>query len=90
MIIRFSCRYGLGKKSIELDSTLNLYTSDNSHPNVYGSHLSACTFYSSIFKKSTVGSSYCISIDSVTVMSLQQISSTVLDSLSVWNIFNGF
>lgn len=78
------------KKSIELDSTLNLYTSDNSHPNVYGSYLAACTFYSSIFKKSSVGSSYWPAIiDSVTAMSLQQIaSSTVLDSLSVWNIFN--
>jgi len=78
------------KKSIELDSTLNLYTADNSHPNIYGSYLAACTFYSSIFKKSAVGSSYWpTAIDSITALSLQTIASnTVLDSLATWNIFN--
>lgn len=78
------------KKSIEIDSTLNLYNSDNSHPNVYGSYLAACTFYSSIFKKSSVGSSYWpTTVDSSIAYSLQQIASTtVLDSLTVWNIFN--
>ena len=78
------------KKSIAIDSTLNLYSSDNSHPSIYGSYLAACTFYASIFKKSAVGSSYWpTTIDSVTAYSLQQIgSSTVLDSLGVWNIFN--
>ena len=78
------------KKSIAIDSTLNLYSSDNSHPSIYGSYLAACTFYASIFKKSAVGSSYWPNaIDSATAYSLQQIgSSTVLDSLSVWNIFN--
>ena len=78
------------KKSIAIDSTLNLYSSDNSHPSIYGSYLAACTFYASIFKKSAVGSSYWPNaIDSLTAYSLQQIgSSTVLDSLSVWNIFN--
>ena len=78
------------KASIDLDSTINLYSSDNSHPSIYGSYLAACTFYASIFKKSPVGSTYWPNaIDSVTAYSLQQIgSSTVLDSLTVWNIFN--
>jgi hypothetical protein len=78
------------KKSIEIDSTLNLYSSDNSHPSIYGSYLAACTFYSSIFKKSAVGSTYWPNaIDSASAYILQQIgSSTVLDSLRVWNIFN--
>jgi PKD repeat protein len=78
------------EKSIAIDSTLNLYSSDNSHPSIYGSYLAACTFYASIFKKSAVGSSFWPNaIDSVTAYSLQQIgSSTVLDSLVVWNIFN--
>lgn len=78
------------KKSIELDSTLNLYTADNSHPNIHGSYLAACTFYATIFKKTAFGSTYWpSSIDSATALSLQQIASnTVLDSLSVWNIFN--
>ena len=78
------------KASIAIDSTLNLYSSDNSHPSIYGSYLAACTFYASIFKKSAEGSTYWPNaIDSVTPYSLQQIgSSTVLDSLAVWNIFN--
>jgi hypothetical protein len=78
------------KKSIAIDSTLNLYSSDNSHPSIYGSYLAACTFYASIFKKSAVGSSFWPNaIDSATAYNLQQIgSSTVLDSLAVWNIFN--
>ena len=78
------------KKSIQIDSTLNLYSSDNSHPSIYGSYLAACTFYSSIFKKSAVGSSYWPNaIDSASAYILQQIgSSTVLDSFRVWNIFN--
>jgi hypothetical protein len=78
------------KKSIALDSNLNLYSPDNSHPSIYGSYLAACTFYASIFKKSAVGSSFWPNaIDSATAYSLQQIASnTVLDSLAVWNIFN--
>ena len=78
------------KESIAIDSTINLYSSDNSHPSIYGSYLAACTFYSSIFKKSSVGSSsWPTAIDSATAYSLQQIaSSTVLDSLAIWNIFN--
>ena len=78
------------KKSVEIDSTLNLYSSDNSHPSIYGSYLAACTFYASIFKKSAVGSTYWPNaIDSASAYILQQIgSSTVLDSLGVWNIFN--
>jgi len=78
------------KASIAIDSTLNLYSPDNSHPSIYGSYLAACTFYASIFKKSPVGSSFWpAAIDSNTAYSLQQIgSSTVLDSLAVWNLFN--
>ena len=78
------------KKYIAMDSTLNLYSPDNSHPSIYGSYLAACTFYSAIFKKTAVGSTYWpTAIDSLTALSLQQIgSSTVLDSLDIWNIFN--
>ena len=78
------------KESIAQDSALNLYSSDNSHPSIYGSYLAACTFYATIFKKSAVGSSFWpVSIDSSTAYILQQIgSNTVLDSLSTWNIFN--
>ena len=77
------------KNSISLDSTIDLYTSDNSHPSIYGSYLAACTFYSTIFKKSSVGCSYKPNaINPSDALFLQQVaSSTVLDSMFVWNVF---
>ena len=78
------------KESIKQDSTLNLYSSDNSHPSLEGSYLSACTFYASIFKNSPIASTYIPNgMDTATAFFLQTIASnTVLDSLSIWNIFN--
>ena len=77
------------KNAMTLDSTIELYTTDNSHPSLLGSYLAACTFYSSIFKKSSVGSTSTAGIDSATAVFLQTVaSSTVLDSLIAWNIFN--
>ncbi len=78
------------KESIAQDSTLNLFSPDNSHPSIYGSYLAACTFYSTIFKKPSLGSDYIPNgIDTSIAIFLQTIASnTVLDSLSVWNIFN--
>ena len=76
------------KESIALDSTLNLYTSDNSHPNINGSYLAACAFILQYLKPS-LGSDYIPNgIDTSTAIFLQTIASnTVLDSLSVWNVF---
>jgi PKD repeat protein len=78
------------QNAMALDSTIDLYSTDNSHPSIYGSYLAACTFYSSLFKKSCVGSSFWpTGIDSATAVFLQSVaSSTVLDSLAVWKIFN--
>ena len=78
------------KESIAQDSTLNLFSPDNSHPSINGSYLAACAFYSTIFKKPSLGSDYIPNgIDTSTAIFLQTIASnTVLDSLSVWNIFN--
>jgi hypothetical protein len=78
------------KESIAQDSALNLFSSDNSHPSIYGSYLAACTFYATIFKKSPIGSTYMPNgIGHATAVFLQTIAyNTVLDSLSDWNIFN--
>ena len=78
------------KESISQDSILNLFSTDNSHPSIYGSYLAACTFYATIFKNSPIGSTYIpTGIDTSTAIFLQNIASnTVLDSLSIWNIFN--
>ena len=78
------------KESIAQDSTLNLFSPDNSHPSIHGSYLAACAFYSTIFKKPSLGSDYIPNgIDTSAAIFLQTIASnTVLDSLSIWNIFN--
>ena len=78
------------KNAIALDSTIELYNNDNSHPSVYGTYLAACVFYSTIFKKSSIGSLFVPSaISASDALFLQQIAySTVLDSVLTWNIFN--
>ena len=78
------------KKSIEQNPDFELYIGDESHPNLAGSYLSACVFYSSIFKKSCVGSDFFpLGLDSADVLNLQAIaSSVVLDSTEVWNLFD--
>lgn len=71
--------------------TIDLYQPDESHPSLHGSYLAACVFYSSIFKKTSVGSSYNPSLPSADLANIQTISSqTVLDSVSVWNLGSNF
>ncbi len=69
------------------DTLINLWQSDNSHPNMAGSYLTACVFYSTIFRKSPVGLSYVPSSIQANKNYLQNIAyHTVFDSLSTWNI----
>jgi PKD repeat protein len=75
------------KYSRMADSTINLYSPDNSHPSVAGTYLAACTFYATIFETSPVGLSYTAGLNTTQAAFLQQIAhQTVFDSLSVWNI----
>ena len=75
------------KYSRMADSTINLYTPDNSHPSLAGTYLAACTFYATIFETSPVGISYNAGLNAAQAAFLQQIAyQTVFDSLSVWNI----
>jgi hypothetical protein len=68
---------------------INLYQQDGSHPSLEGSYLAACVFYSSLFHKSSVGSSYNPGIDPSTATILQAVaSSVVLDSLTTWNLLH--
>ena len=78
------------KRSIDENPDFELYTADESHPNLAGSYLAACVFYSSMFKKSCVGSSYIPDgLDSIDAFNLQTIASeVVLDSTQVWNLFD--
>lgn len=84
------CPAGMAwKKSIETNPDFELYTADESHPNVAGTYLTACAFYTTIFQESCEGSDYFpASLSAEDAAYLQEIaSSTVLDSTAVWNMF---
>ena len=75
------------KKMREDFPSVNLYSSDGSHPSITGSYLAACVFYTSMYNKTTVGNSFISTLDSLTAYRIQTIATaTVLDSLSVWSI----
>jgi PKD repeat protein len=67
--------------------TINLYSSDGSHPSVEGTYLAACTFYASLYRKSPVGASFVSSIGATNAGILQNVAAlTVLDSMDLWNL----
>ena len=69
------------------DSLINLWASDNNHPNIVGSYLAACVFYGTIFRKSPVGLAYNPLGNADTATFMQNTAyHTVFDSLSTWNI----
>lgn len=73
------------RKSREMDSTINLWSGDNSHPSVAGTYLTACVFYASIFKESPIGAPYLAGLTATQASFLQSIANqTVLDSLDTW------
>ena len=67
--------------------SIGLYSPDGSHPSIYGSYLAACVHYTTIFRKSTVGSTFMSSIGHGDAVTLQQAAEfVVLDSLTNWRI----
>lgn len=75
------------RKSIALNPSLELYSSDQSHPSLEGSYLTACVFYEVLFHKSVLSNTYTAGISATNVSFLQQIAHDVVnDSLSTWNI----
>jgi len=75
------------KKARELTGdTINLYNSDESHPSIYGSYLTACVFYASIFNKNPIGNSFHSTLPEPTALLLQTIANNVVfDSSYIWN-----
>ena len=67
------------------NSGLNLYDADNQHPNLAGSYLSACTFYTSIFGESPYmnGSKNVLDLPSRHIIELTA-SQVVLNRLNEW------
>lgn len=75
------------RKSIALSPNLELYSSDQSHPALEGSYLTACVFYETLFHKSVLTNTYTAGVSSINVSFLQQIAHDVVnDSLMTWNI----
>jgi PKD repeat protein len=70
------------------DSLINLYSPDESHPSLHGSYLAACVFYTTLYQKSSIGStSIPTGISASEALILQTIASyTVLDSMALWRI----
>lgn len=67
--------------------SINLYSSDGSHPSFEGTYLTACTFYASMFRKTPVGASYIGTLSQNTASMLQNAAAlTVLDSLDRWHL----
>ena len=75
------------KKSRDTDSTINLWSADNSHPSLSGSYLSACVFYATMLRKSPVGLSYYAGLNTSTAEYLQNIAwQTFLENEAHCNI----
>lgn len=69
------------------NSDLQLYTPDESHPNMEGSYLSACVFYSAITRKSAYGACEKIGMDTAVGHFLEKIAAqTVFDSVANWRL----
>lgn len=69
------------------DSSINLWSSDNSHPSIEGSYLTACVFYETILRKSCVNASFISTVTNPNALFLQQVAhQIVVDSLSTWKI----
>jgi hypothetical protein len=68
---------------------IELYQPDESHPSMQGSYLAACVFYTSIFNKTSQGSTFLAGLNVSDVNILQGLASkTVLDSTDLWTTVN--
>jgi hypothetical protein len=66
-------------------SGINLYDPDNQHPSLYGSYLSACTHFTTIFRESPYGNSANVQVDQVVKQIIElNASQIVLNNLNQW------
>lgn len=72
--------------SRQMDSTINLYNADFSHPSPEGSYLAACIFYEVFTHRSSIGNPFWGGLPQNSAVFLQNVAQMVLeDSLTVWN-----
>lgn len=74
------------REVINSNPAFDLYQSDESHPSIYGSYLTACVFYSTIFQKEFKPYSFTQpGISTADALFLRQKSNQVVfDSLALW------
>lgn len=73
------------KHAIDNNPELDLWSEDGSHPNLKGTYLTACVFYSVIFQKSPEGLGYYAGLDETTGKFLQSVAKgTVLQNKERW------
>lgn len=66
---------------------INLYYTDNIHPSLNGSYVSACTFFATIFNESPLHNSAVIAIDADVRQAIEYtVAQTVLNNMGQWRI----
>lgn len=71
--------------------TIDLYSSDESHPSVAGSYLAACVFYASIFHRNPHGNSFTSTLSATDAERLQYYAGkVVMDSLNQWQQYGDY
>jgi hypothetical protein len=66
-----------------------LHSGDDSHPNLNGSYLAACVFYSVVFGKSPVGLAFTAGLAPDTALILQRAADSIaIGYASLWNLSN--
>jgi PKD repeat protein len=76
-------------KIITTNPSIELFNADGSHPNVNGTYLAACTFYTTIYHKSCANATYVLSgVNAMDALLFQQTGTNVVfDSLETWQQF---
>ncbi len=70
-----------------IDTTIDLYQSDESHPSLAGSYAAACCFYTTIFQKNPLNIITNEGLPTSVANTIKQaVKTIVFDSLSKWNI----
>ena len=76
-------------KVVELDSTIELYASDGSHPNTAGVYATACTFFTIITGADPTLITFNHTVDSMVANTIRQATKLVVyDSLAFWNYYD--
>ena len=79
---------GVTWKNVLNDTALVLHSSDNSHPNIDGSYLAACSIFSSLWKISVSGNSFTAGIAPSRAQYYQfKSDATLFAGINDWNLY---